>query len=190
MEQKASINVIVFETNLFQVQNTNRSKRSISEWFGRAIDDSSNWVISSKQSVVAWFGRAINDSTDWVNSATENVKNWFIRFTIGVDGIEWIGESNNDTIEWISQTAIDRDVWFFDSKKNIGKWIDYVPLEMSMWTNHSTIFHCVHKFILVKVVVTSDGDAVGGAIKGGPNGAASKSVKFCVNRIIEAGKSE
>ena len=190
MEQYASIKVLVPETNLFQVQNTNRSKRGISEWFGRAIDDSSNWVTSSKQSVVAWFGRAVDDSSDWMNSATANVKNWFIRYTIGADGIEWIGASDNDTSEWISQTAIDRDVWFVDSKENIGKWIDYVPLDTSKWTNNSTVFHCVHKFILVKVVVTSDGDAVGGVIKGGPNGAAAKSVKFCVNRILEAGKSE
>lgn len=190
MERHASMKVRELATNLFQVQNTNRSKRGISEWFGRAIDDSSNWVSSSKQSVAAWFGRAVDDSSDWVNSATENVKNWFIRYTIGANGIEWIGASNNDTSEWISQTAIDRDVWFFDSKENIGKWIDYVPLETSVWTNHSTIFHCVHNFILAKVVVTSDGDAVGGVIKGGPNGAAAKSVKFCVNRILEAGKSE
>ncbi|XP_055308148.1 uncharacterized protein LOC129572228 [Sitodiplosis mosellana] len=200
------------EANLFQVKNTNRSKRDVSEWFGRAVDGSCNWVTNSKKGISEWFGRAIDGSSNWVtnskqgvsewfgraidgssnmiNSAKEKVKSWVILKSFGTEGIKWIGAASNDTSKWIAQTAIDRDVWFFDGKEHMGKWVDYVPIEASKWAS-ATIFHCFHKFILVQVVVEGDGEhAVGGVIKGGPTGAAAKSVEYCVDQILKAGESE
>lgn len=145
------------------MQNTNRLKRDVYDWFGRAFDDTSNWVTDT----------------------TVNAKNWLFDYIVGTDTITFIGQLNNDTNEWIIQTAIDRDIWIFNATENTGKWTDDIPIEISMWAE-GNVFHCNHKFILVQVITGANGDAVGGVIKGGPNGAANLAAEHCVKSVIES----
>lgn len=158
--------------NMFQVQNTIRLKRDTFDWIGRTMADSTNWVTN-----------VTKDATNWVTNTTEDAANWFA-YVVWTDTIKWIGQAGNETCEWITQTAIDRDVWMFNATKNTGKWIDDVPMiETSKWTN-GNIYHCIHKFILVQVVIGDDGDAVGGVVQGGPTGAAAKAVEQCVKSVF------
>lgn len=165
---------VVFNSNIelsrpskFQVQNTNRLKRDVYDWFGRAFDDTSNWVID----------------------ATINVKNWLFNYIVGTDTITLIGQFDNDTNEWITQTAIDRDILIFNATENTGKWTDDIPTEILIWTE-GNVFHCSYKFIFVQVIIGANGDAVAGVIKGGPNGAAKLAAEHCVKSVLQNKKLE
>lgn len=148
------------ERKLFQVQYTNRLKRDLFDWIGRAV----------------------KDSTNWVSNATEDAVH-FMDYVAGIDTITQIGQVDNDTRAWAAQTAIDRDILMFNATENTVKWTDDVRIDASKWTN-GTVYHCNHKFIRVQVVVGRYGDVLGGVMEGGPTGAATKAVKHCVESVI------